>query len=184
MARTTSVIVSPRRTRHDNQLKPHLRETASDESDQPVVILHRSEYPSDFNSISSDEQRVQIGCINDFIGDFNDVNNDSFILGEEAATYVAPQPAETRQKISQIGTGDRRSKKIRGEETKKHKFEKFKQNVVKTEEKQRKWNEIVEKQIEREIQQPRGNVRYCVQQPPQINKKGVEVSNNFGGKVR
>ena len=95
---------------------------------------------------------------------------------------MAPQPAESRRKISQIGTGDRRSKKNRGEETKRQKFEKFK--VMKTEEKQQKWNEMVEKQLEREIQHPRENVCYCVQQPPQINKKGVEVSNNFGGKVR
>merc|ERR1712015_307183 len=88
------------------------------------------------------------------------------------------------KKMSQIGTGDRRSKTTKGGETKKDKFEKFKQNVVKTEEKQQKWKEIVEKQLEREMQKPRENARYCVQQPPQINKKGVEVSNNFGGKVR
>ena len=55
---------------------------------------------------------------------------------------------------------------------------------MKTEEKQQKWKETVEKQLEKEMQKPRENARYCVHQPPQINKKGVEVSNNFGGKVR
>ena len=127
---------------------------------------------------------MQIGCIDNFISDFDDVNNDSFILGEEAATYMATQPAESGQKICQIGTGYGKSKKVKGGETKQNKFEKFKQNIVKTEEKQQKWEETVKKQLEREIQKPRENARYCVHQPPQINKKGVEVSNNFGGKVR
>ena len=119
---------------NQNWSESQLRESLSDESDQPVVIVH----PSDFSSASSDEQRVQIGCIDDVMDYSNDVNNDSFILGEEAATWVAMQPAESRQKISQIGTGDRRSKEMRGEETKRKKFENFKQKVMKAEEKQKK----------------------------------------------
>ena len=80
---------------------------------------------------------MQIGCINEFFDYSNDANNDSIILGEEAANCVATQPAESRQKISQMGTGDRRSKKTRGEETNRGKFEKFKQKVMKTEEREK-----------------------------------------------
>ena len=113
----------------------------------------------------------------------NDVNNDSFILGDKAANFLQEQPQTTAnvQKISRTVTGERSIKQNRGEAKKQKKFEKFKEKVIK----KRKMKENGEKQRKNNWKrQPRENARYCVQNPPQINKKGVEVSNIFGGRVK
>ena len=57
---------------------------------------------------------------------------------------------------------------------------------MKTEEKEKKWNEMVEKQLEKEIRQPWENVRYCVQQPQHNKsiKKGWKCQTFLGGRLK
>ena len=66
----------------------------------------------------------------------------------------------------------------------KDKFRDFKQKVVKQEEINQVWENRVEREMEKILTHPTPDTTYRVLTPPQINRKGVECSNHYGGRAK
>ena len=66
----------------------------------------------------------------------------------------------------------------------KDKFMEFKQKVVEKEKINQVWENRVEKEMEKILAHPSPGTTYRVLNPPQLNRKGVECSNHYGGRAK